>query len=345
MDQEFEKLLSLLRDPEERTWILMSPSSIAETYFLCSLLPAFERQHKLPIRLVIPHGHRIVAELFGLDLERVIHCDVMTMRRLSDYSGIPRGSFVPDLPINTWIGAEGDHGPSRLYKLWIASKGTSGLDFSNIYRYNLRLEWSSAMARPLVLPRLLEKGRKLLAELGVEGSRVALVHTGNNTNAPISDTTMESIFLALARDGYRVVANDGGASFACKRFDHAFLRYVTFDLEDAIAVSLCADKIIGGSNGLTNLLCGIPHGKNLHVFAPNLMLDGHSSNVSGVFFRPVINPFEGSMFLCCAECISEENSYFEWFVPDPCDPALLQSIADAVATDQTLADYCLSNRT
>lgn len=343
MDQEFEKLLSLLRDPEERTWILMSPSSIAETYFLCSFLTEFGQRHGLPITLVIPHGHQIVVELFGLNIKRVIHCDVMTMRRLSDYSGIPKGSFRPDVPINTWVGAEGDHGPSQLYRLWIESRGTKGLDFANIYRYQLRLDWSSVMAKPSVLPRLIERGREILASLNVQG-RFAMVHTGNNTNAPISDSMIESVFLALHREGYSAVVNDGGASFACKRFDLEFLKYVKFDLEDAIAVSLCADKIIGGSNGLTNLLSGIPHGRSLHVFPPAMMLDGHGSSVSGVFFRPVLNPFEGSIFLCCPECISEENEYCEWFVPDPCDAGVQELIADAIATDKRLPDYCMSNR-
>jgi hypothetical protein len=321
----------------------MSPSSIAETYFLCSFLAEFGQQHGLPITLVIPHGHQIVVELFEMNIKRVIHCDVMTMRRLSDYSGVPQGSFQPDVPINTWVGAEGDSGPSRLYRLWIASKGTKGLDFANIYRFKLRLDWSSAMARPRVLPRLLEKGRAIVSGLNVQG-RFAMVHTGNNTNAPISDPMIESIFRALHRQGYSAIVNDGGASFACKRFDLDFLRYVQLGLEDAIAVSLCADKIIGGSNGLTNLLSGIPHGKSLHVLPPSMMLDGHGSTVSGVFFRPVINPFEGSMFLCCAESISEENDYCEWFVPDPCDPDTQESIADAIATDQRLPDFCMSNR-
>ena len=343
MDHEFEKLIGLIRDPEERTWILMSPSSIGETFFLCSFLAAFGQKNRWPITLVIPHGHQIVVDIFELSLKRVIYCDVMTMRRLSDYSGIPKGSFGPDFPINTWIGADGEFGISRLYRLWIESKGTQGLDFANVYRFNLKLDWSTAMARPKALPRLIDRGHEIVENLNLRG-KLAIFHSGNNTNAPIADAMAENVYKALHREGYSVVVNDGGASFVCKRFDFEFLNYAKFNLEDAIAISLCADKIVGGANGMMNVLAGIPHGKNVHVFTPSMTLDGHGSDLSDLHFRPTTNPYEGSAFLCCAESISEENRYFEWFVPDSCDVATQNLIADAVATDTHLSELCLSNK-
>lgn len=342
MDQECEKMLKILRDPEQRGWILMSPSSIGETYALCAFLSEFKHEHKLPITLVIPHGHGVVLEIFNITVKRVVFADVMTMRRLSNYYGIPKGIFLPDMPINAWIGDEGGGGVGDLFKLWISSKGTKGLSLSDCYRFKLRLPWSSTMSVPVVPERLVNRGREIITEWGLD-SPISLIHSGNNTNAPIPDSLIEKIYFHIGKQGHRIIVNEGGASFRSRRFDFDFIRYVDLNLEDAISVSLCVDRILGGSNGLMNLLCGIPNAMTMHVFPPRALLDGHNTTTHGLYFRPVVNQLEGSMFLVSREWVSPINQYFEWFIPEGDSSDIEETVAKAIALNHPLVDHCISN--
>jgi hypothetical protein len=341
MKTVYDSYLSELRHPTHKTWILMSPSSIGETSVLCSLLEAFKQVHSLPITLVVPSHHEFIVRAFDPPIDKLILSDVESMRQLATSSLIPRGMFAPDYPINTWANQINDTDPLRLYNLWIQSEGTRGLDFINLYRYNLRIGWESHVAFPKISNDWTVTAERLLAELGVS-TPFSIIHAGNNTNLPIRKSLLGSIVEKLHKEKRQILINEGGATFKSDRLSFDFIKYVDLPVDAAVCLTLLAESTIMGANGLSTFLGALPGELNLHVITPTHTLDGHGLGPGDIHFRKIVNRFEGSSFSSVRELINPINQYFEWSVNDCADHD--EAVAEAIFSNQTLQGICISNR-
>ena len=136
-------LLEQIKNPTKRNWILMVPNSLGETLAVCGLADSFVKTHGHGITLVIPESHAFIPECYPNTFDRVVYLDLGTMRRFSETGFIPPNFFNVDFPINTWPIQNGDGRANELLDIWVKSVGRSGLNFLDMYRYILRLDWKA----------------------------------------------------------------------------------------------------------------------------------------------------------------------------------------------------------
>jgi len=306
-----ENVLGQLRDPNKKTWILLSPSSLGETLTLCSLCDSFVKKHGYSITLVIPRGHEFITKCYPDLFYKIFFMTVDDMRLFWTYNLYPRNFFALDYPIITWSNQINETNPISLYELYIKTKGKQGLDFVNLNRFNLRLDWDCSVQLPsLPLQECNSTFERLKSEYNLKNDFVLLLY-GNNTNKPIPSKYLNSICKEYEQQGVEVIANGYGASFKSKIDQFSNVKFIDLSIHEAVSVALYSRAIIGGSNGLTNLLTSLNLCKTIHIFLPNFIL----TDSAKLLFKKAL-PLEGAMTFACPELVSSSNTIKEYSVEE-----------------------------
>jgi len=319
----FGNILSQLRDPNKKTWILLSPSSLGETLCLCSLCESFIKKHGYAITLVIPKSHEFITLCYPNLFYKIYFMPVMDMRLLSSLNLVPKNFFELDFPINTWTNQINDTNSHSLYELYIATEGKKGIDFTDLYRFNLRLDWNS----PIRLPTLpndefdlvydnLQKNIKL-------NNGFVLLLLGNNTNKQIPSAYLNQLCIEYQKLGIVVVVNSFGATFKTEINHLSNIKFLDLTVPEVASLARHALSIVGGCNGLMVLLASLDLSKKIHLFLPNFILEDPEK----LLFR-ACRPNEGSITLNFSEIISHSNTIFEYPIEE--DPSEIQ-IKDIVS--------------
>jgi len=233
------------------------------------------------------------------------------MRLFWTYNLYPRNFFALDYPINTWSNQINETYPFSLYELYIKTEGKQGLDFTNLYRFNLRLDWDCSVQMPILpIQECNSTFERLHAENNFKKDFVFLLY-GNNTNKHIPSQYLNCICKEYEQQGVEVIANGYGASFKSKIDQFSNVKFIDFTVQEAVSVALHSRAIIGGANGLTNLLMSLDLCKTIHIFLPNFIL----TDSAKLLFKKAL-PLEGSTTFACPELVSSSNTIKEYSVEE-----------------------------
>jgi hypothetical protein len=250
---------------------------------------------------------------------------VEDMRLFCSSNIVPKNFFELDFPINTWSNQVNDTNPISLYELYIASKGKKGLNFSDLYRFNLRLDWDS----PIRLPGLPRQECNLIfnnlqAVHNFKKEYVLLMY-GNNTNKQIPAPYLNHLCREYEKLGIEVVANANGATFKSKIDNVSNIKFLDLTVPETVSLAMNSQAVIGGSNGCMALLESLELFKKFHVFLPNFALEDPEK----LLFRKV-SPFEGSNASLWPEMISLSNNLFEYSVEENPSEAQIKEVVNAI---------------
>jgi hypothetical protein len=250
------------------------------------------------------------------------------MRLFWTYNLIPRNFFALDYPIITWSNQINETYPISLYDLYVKTEGKKGLDFINLYRFNLRLDWDC----PIQLPSLpVQECNSTFERLQAEnnfGKDFVLLLYGNNTNMPIPSQYLNCICKEYEQRGIEVIANGYGASFRSKIDQFNNVKFINLSVPEVVSIALKSRAIIGGSNGLTVLLASLELFKKIHIFLPNFILEDSAN----LHFKKAL-PLEGAISFTCPEILSSSNYIKEYTVEEVPSNSQIITLAHAIVAE------------
>lgn len=323
-------VLSELRDPIKKTWILLSPSSMGETLLLCSLSEAFIKKHGHSITLVIPKSHEFITRCYPNLFHKIFFMSVEEMRLFCSFNIVPRNFFELDFPINTWSDQINDSSPIALFELFVKTLGAKGLNLVDLYRYNLRIGWDAPCKLPTLPVDICDlTAKKLIQEFKIN-EKFILIQGGNNTNHPIPAIYLNNICKKLKGLDIDIIFNTLGATFSTdiEVLDH--IKFLKLSVIEVTSLSKLALTIISGTNGLSTLLSALELNKTIHIFLPNLKL----MDSENLIFEK-INPQAYSPLLGTPELIHNSNHILEYQVDEEPNELMCNDVVDSVLNSIT----------
>ena len=318
-------ILSQLRDPNKKTWILLSPSSMGETLLLCSLSESFIQKHGFSITLVIPKSHEFITLCYANLFHNVFFMSVEEMRLFYSFSIIPKNFFELDFPINTWANQINDMNSMALHRLFISTLGAKGLNFVDLYRYNLRLDWDAPCRLPTIPVNICTlTSDKLLKEFEIT-KKFILIQGGNNTNHPIPTIYLNDICHKLQELDITVIFNTQGATFKADLETLDNIKFLSLSVMEATSLARLAITIISGANGFIVLLTALNIHKVIHVFLPNFSLVDSEK----LIFEKV-NPQGYSSILGASDLVNQSNHLLEYQVDEEPDESMRNSVLNSI---------------
>jgi hypothetical protein len=249
----WQAALDYWRDPKTRSWILVNPGSLGDTWCTLLLLDAFRKAHGGPLTLVLRQSHADLAEPFSHLIDRLILWDDERLLRFClRLRGC--GHFGIDEPIIAhpiWHGTAQNLFP--LMEL-LRHPGRGGVTFIDQWRLMLRLPWSSPLGA-VALPKAWREEAKAEARAAglVEGRSVVLF-PDNNTNPPLPDPFWSALARALAAEGWTVFCNMAGNNRGPRSQAIEGAAPIRVTARNAIGLVGTAGRFISMANGMQALL-------------------------------------------------------------------------------------------
>jgi len=322
--------LEKIRNPEKRNWIIMVPNSLAETVVVCGLSRAFIDKHGYGITLVIPQSHSFIVNCYPDTFDRVIHMSLEDMRAFTTNGFIPNNFFQIDFPINTWPLHNGDGRAYALYELWISTVGRAGLNFLNLYRYILHLDWNSTF-QFLKIPELVHvESDKLIKKFGIKKNKSVIFFIGNNSNSASPAYLWERIAEFYRRKGIDVIINKFGAMFIPEGLSISFAKIIDIPLELTVPICEHAGNVVSGTNGFIFMALAANIKAKLDILLPNSVCCDYGN----LLFKE-INYMAGCTQLCAPEITCNAHHLKEWIIPLNNDKTELDDIANDIVNDLT----------
>lgn len=326
--KQLSLLLDQIRNPNKRNWILMVPNSLGETVTVCGLADSFVKQHGYGITLVIPESHGFIPECFPNTFDRVVYLPLGGMRQFSETGFIPPNFFSIDFPINTWPKQNGDGRAYELHDLWINSLGCSGLSFINLYRYILRLDWTSKFTTAKIPDYSYSKAKKVIEDLNIQRNKTVVFFVGNNSNKPVPAYLWAQTAKLYFEKGYDVIVNKYAAMLLPEELSIPGAKIVDIPLDIAIPICEHAGHVVSGSNGFVFLALAANMDCNMNIFLSNEICYDYVN-----FLYKPINNMAGCHQLIIPELTSNAKNFREWNVPKQHDSLIFDEIARGVVFD------------
>lgn len=261
--------LNYWRDEAVRSWILVNPASIGDTWGVFALAEAFKARHGGPLTMVVKQSHAAIAEMFPGVADRVIAWDD---QRLIGFCSRLYGlsSFDKDEPILAHpYFFTNDFTILRLLELF-QYPGRGGVTLADQFRLMLRLDWTAPLAKPVIPAIWREEAAAYAAEVGIEPGRSVVLLPDNNSVAPLPDSFWQALAGELGRLGYKVFTNMVGNNAGPRTAPLDGTSPVHLTVRLAIPLMELVGRFISMSNGMSALLiaCGVKAQHELLILLP-----------------------------------------------------------------------------
>ena len=318
----WREALRYWRDPAQKSWILVNPASMGDTFCTLALARAFRETHDgAPLTVVVRQSQADLAELFVKDLCRTI---VWEDERLVRFCLRLRGCghFDIDEPI---IAHCAWHGTARnLFPLFerLRQPGKGGLTFADQWRLMLRMDWNTTMTVPNIPATWREAAEIYADEVGVVRGRSVILFPDNNTNPALPDRVWERLVAALNRRNVKVFVNMHGNWNGERIQTLKGAHPIQINLRNAVPLVEAAGRFITMANGMQTYLIGsnvkAQHSFLLHDWGPGVDL--------GRLGYEVKDPMAVQTFTAVGV---GGNTFCEYVLPgDGGSDALIEAIAD-----------------
>jgi hypothetical protein len=247
--QEYLKILDNMRHPQQRSWIMLNPTSIGDTATVCALAGAFLKQHGHAITMVVPPDHLPIALMYPHRLIRIVPMDRPSMLSfINNYMDVSK--FELDIP---FCAHPYDHGDGRLDQIGYLLKypGRGGLTFTDTIRYLLRLPWNSELERPTIPAEWTEEAQRFAAEVGmIPGKSVTLFPASSSPVPQFPDMFWATLVDRLNARGYKVFCNMKGGNVRPATMPIPGTIPIEVPVHLALPLVKIAGRTISSANGL-----------------------------------------------------------------------------------------------
>jgi hypothetical protein len=312
--------LDYWRDPERRSWILVCPASIGDTWCVCALADAFRKTHGGPITLVIRESQQDIAGMFPGAFDRVIVWEDARMITFAQRL-MGQGAFAIDEPILAhpyW------HGLGRFYQPLIEllrQPGRGGLRLADHFRLILQLGWESELTRPTIPDDWRAEAEAYADKIGLVRGKSVILFPDNNTNPPLPDSFWNALTAELIASGKTVFTNLAGNTAASRTQPFVGSRPIHMTVRTGVPLVELAGRFIGMANGFQAMLMGsharTEHTVLIHDFPAGQRLPGPGF--------PIKDPIAWQSFQYCGFCEGEFNEFA--VSPEKVTPQLIRDIA------------------
>lgn len=247
--------LEYWRDPAVRSWIIVSPASIGDTWCVCAMAKAFRETHGAPLALVLKESHLAIADMFPGDFERVISWEDSRLMAFCQRL-LGQGAFAIDEPI---IAHPYWHGLGRFYQPLIEllrHPGRGGLTLADHFRLILQLDWKTRLSEPVIPERWREEANAYADEIGMEPNNSVVLMPDSNTNPTLPDSFWEPLTRELVASGKMVFTNMAGNVSGPRSAPFPGSRPIHITIPSSIPLVERAGRLISMANGLQSLILG-----------------------------------------------------------------------------------------
>jgi hypothetical protein len=323
---EYDHMLANLRDPTQRSWIILNPTSIGDTATVCALAAAFVKKHGYGITMVIPPDHLPVVQMFPNRFLRVLTADRAAMISMLD-SYIAPARFELDVPFCAHPYYLGDGRSDEITYLF-KYPGRGGLNVTDMYRYLLRLPWDAPLERP-VIPTEWEQEALLLADsVGMEiGKSITLFPANSSEHPQFPDVFWETLAARATDNGYKVFTNMKGGNFRPKTMPIVGTTPIDVPVHLGLPLVNLAGRTISGAHGMQYLQLLGGRFKQMTVTLP-VHANFDDFNLNGRMYSPTAGL---AQFMCPELCLGKP--YSEFIVPFDAPDEELKRIAVAIADE------------
>jgi len=245
-------ITSVLKDKDQRSWILLNPTSVGDTWTVCALAKAFTETHGERITMVVKTSQSALAQFFQSHIFKIITIEDRELETLCDKVQY-FDSFIIDQPI---IAHPFWHGDGRLDRIMLLNKlpGRGGISMVDMSRYILHLDWSAALATPLVPAVWIEEAIHYANNLGIVKGRSIILFPDNNTVESLPDFFWQILANELLNIGYSVFTNMKGNAKGPRLAPLSGTKAIDVNMNMAIPLVEYAGNFISGNNGFAFML-------------------------------------------------------------------------------------------
>lgn len=312
--------LDYWRDPAKRSWILVSPASIGDTWCVCAMAKAFRETHGAPLTLVVKESQRDIADMFPGDFDQLIAWEDA---RLASFCQrlMGQGAFAIDEPI---IAHPYWHGLGRFYQPLIEllrHPGRGGLTLADHFRLILQLDWDTRLSTPVIPDLWRDEANAYADAIGLEHGDSVILMPDNNTNPILPDSFWAALTRELVALGKTVFTNMAGNAAGLRREPFPGSRPINMTIRSSIPLVERAGRLISMANGLQSLILGSRVRAEcsviIHDFAKGTRLPGPGFTIK--------DPIAWQSFKYAGFC---DGTFDEFAVsPDQITPKLVHDIA------------------
>lgn len=271
-------MCNVLRDSSARSWILLNPTSIGDTWTTCALARSFKDTHEGNLTMVVKPSHAPIAQLYQSDIDKIIQIDDNT---LIHYSKLIQQfcRFDIDQPFVAHPFFIGD---GRLFRFWeiYGGRRMGGVSFSDIYRHILHLDWDAPFAPPVIPQGWRHEAQLYCEKLGLIPGKSVILIPDNNSCEALPDVFWQALANELNLRGLMVFTNSVGG-MGKRRDPFNGTTSIELSLQSAIPVVEMAGRYISGSNGLSHMLAGCQVNSNGTLLL-NQRAPGKEYSVNGI---------------------------------------------------------------
>lgn len=252
-EKQYKNLLSQIRDPDHRSWILLNPASIGDTTIVCAFAQAFVEQHGHAITMVIPHDHVAVAQLYPNRFLRVHTAERNLMMQIAN-NYLDPARFEIDVPI---CAHPYDLGDCRIDNLLYLYKypGRGGITQTDMFRHLLRLPWEAKLERPSVPAEWDIEAEKIAQKIGMPKGESVILFPANSSEYPqFPDFFWETVVARLTQRGLKVFCNMRGGNFRPKTMPITGTTPIEVHIHQALPLVSYAGRTICSASGIQFLL-------------------------------------------------------------------------------------------
>jgi hypothetical protein len=247
--------LNYWRDEAERSWILVNPTSIGDTWCAFALASAFKDAHGGPLTMVVKESQAALAQMFPGPADRIIAWKDHRLHRfcLRLYG---MASFDRDEPIIAHpYFFRNDHDIFKLTELF-RFPGRGGVKFADQFRLMLKLDWETPLSTPSIPSEWRAEAADYAAEIGLETGRSVILFPDNNSVPPLPADIWQALADELASQGYKVFTNLAGDSRGPRTVPLERTSPIRVTVRLAWPLVELAGRFISMSNGMSAMLLG-----------------------------------------------------------------------------------------
>jgi hypothetical protein len=277
--------LNYWRDKAERSWILVNPTSIGDTWCVFALAQAFKEAHGGPLTMVVKESQAALAQMFPGAADRLIVWEDDRLRRFS-MRLYGMASFDMDEPIVAHpYFFHNDHTILKLVDLF-RFPGRGGVNFADQYRLMLQLGWEAPLQKPSIPDDWREEAAAYAATIGLEPGRSVILFPDNNSVPPLPADIWQALADELNGLGYKVFTNLAGTHQGPRSAPLAGTSAIQVTVRLAQPLVELAGRFISMSNGMSAMLLGSGVQAQHDLFL-HLPTDGETFRIADI---PVADP-------------------------------------------------------
>ena len=247
--------LDYWRDKDQKSWILVNPAAVGDTWCTCALAGAFKERFGGPLAIVVRDYQRPIAEMYAHHFDRIISWESERLQRFS-IRLMGAGHFDIDEPIiahPAWHGTGAQIFPLMI-RLRYPQKG--GLSFMDQWRLMLRLPWDAPVETPTLPEAWREEALAYARSIDMPLGQSVIIFPDNNTNPSLPSSVWEKLARAYAAEGLTVYTNLAGNRFGQRSEPLPGTRPISITLKNALPLVELAGRYASMANGMQVMLQG-----------------------------------------------------------------------------------------